>query len=111
MSRRNPWINALRAGLVTHLVATFAVLLILIPWHAAHSEFPGHHHPAGTPDHVHGLEQVVGWMTLATALVVIISARPWPLRWHMMGDSWQEQVRPKRHNAKRAPPAAALLTR
>ena len=109
MSRRQPWITALRAGLVTYLVATFAVLLILIPWHAAHSEFPGHHHPAGTPDHMHGLEQVVGWMTLVTALVVTVFSQPWPFRWRMGGVSWREQVRPTRHNAKRAPPAALVL--
>lgn len=51
-------VRALRAGATAHFVCTLVLLFLSLPSWASHTNFPGHHHPEGTPDHVHGLQQV-----------------------------------------------------
>lgn len=106
VKRRNRLHSALRAGLITQLLATFVVLLVMVPWHAAQNEFPGHEHPPGTPDHVHSLEQVIGWLVTATLLVVIISSLPHSGTAVERPASWREIIAVARVNGSRAPPAA-----
>lgn len=101
---------ALRAGFVAHQVAALLVVFTLAPWYAAHSEFPGHEHPPGTEEHVHGLEQVIGWLTLLTVLVVVMASQQRLLERAVRPSVWHEQLRQSRSNAQRAPPAAPVLS-
>ena len=104
MFERGRLIAALKAGLVAQLLATFVVLLVMVPWHAAQNEFPGHEHPPGTPDHVHGLEEVTGFLVAGTLLAVIITSLPHSGRLELRPGSWREVLAPLRVNSSRAPP-------
>lgn len=84
--------SAPRGGVAFLLAATFVVLLGLVPYHAGHSEFPGHEHPEGTPDHTHALGEVIGWLMAGPLLLrVVISleavgvARQAPVSWRESG--------------------------
>ncbi|MBX3144584.1 MAG: hypothetical protein KF813_12545 [Trueperaceae bacterium] len=59
-SRSLPWSAALRAGLGAFVATSLAVSLLLAAFWAGHTNFPGHHHPPGTPEHQHSLFQVIG---------------------------------------------------
>lgn len=105
---RSRLLTALRAGLITQLLTTFVVLLVMVPWHAAQNEFPGHEHPPGTPDHVHALEQVVGWLMTGTLLAVIITSLPHSGHVEPRPASWHEVLSPARVNGSRAPPVLTV---
>jgi len=96
--------HALRAGLNAQLITTFIMLLAVAPWLAAQNEFPGHEHPPGTPDHVHPIEQVIGWTILSTVFVAVLSSLPFEGRIYEMPESWTERVRLQLGNTCRAPP-------
>jgi hypothetical protein len=55
-----PWAAAIRAGFAAYVSATLVVSLLFGSYWAAQSEFPGHRHPAGSPEHHHSLYQVIG---------------------------------------------------
>ncbi len=107
MKRRSRLFAALKAGLIAQLLATFVVLLVMVPWHAAQNEFPGHEHPPGTPDHVHTLEQVTGWLATGTVLVFVVTALPLTFRAQLPPVSWREVTAAGRVNGSRAPPCDA----
>lgn len=107
VTRGSRLMPALRAGLLTQLITTFLVMLALGPYHAAHSEFPGHEHPPGTPDHVHNLEMVTGWMTISHALVVILISLPVVGFLFLPPVSWLARARRLRVNGSRSPPVSA----
>lgn len=74
VGRRLPWRSAsraasraaLRAGGLAYLAAQMVVALAAFTAWAGETEFPGHQHPWGTEDHVHGLDEVIGaWANLA----------------------------------------------
>ena len=98
--------SALRAGLTAKLVTMFVMVLLLAPWHAAQNEFPGHEHPPGTPDHVHPIEQVIGWTLVGSLFVTVLISLPFEGRLPEIPESWTERVRQRHGNACRAPPAA-----
>lgn len=50
--------DAIKLGASAYLISTLVVLLLSLPVWAGQSEFPGHAHPGGAPDHVHNLNQV-----------------------------------------------------
>ena len=107
--RADQLLTALKAGLTAQLIATFLVMLAIGPYHAAHTEFPGHEHPPGTPDHVHNLEMVTGWLVVSHALVIILNSLPVVGFAFIQPDSWLPQAARPRVNGSRSPPAAILL--
>ncbi len=109
VKRGGQLLKALRAGLAAQLVVTFLVLLVLGPYHAAHSEFPGHEHPPGTPDHVHSLEMVTGWLVVSHILVTALSELPQVGFAFLLPGSWFPQALRLRVNGSRSPPAALLI--
>ena len=73
MSPRDlPWSRALRAGSVAFLTSTLVIALLLGTYWAAHTNFPGHHHPPGTAVHTHSLIQALGAPSVPAAVVVAI---------------------------------------
>jgi|SRR5690606_3891702 len=68
--RSLPWSIALRAGSVAYLAATLVVALLLSSYWAGHTNFPGHQHPAGTPEHTHALFQIVGAPSVPAPTIV-----------------------------------------
>lgn len=109
MKRVAQLLPALKAGLAAQLIATFLVMLAIGPYHAAHTEFPGHEHPPGTPDHVHNLEMVTGWMVGSHALVVILTVLPVVGFAFMLPGSWLAQATRPRVNGSRSPPVTLSL--
>src|SRR5690625_830064 len=107
VTRGSRLMPALRAGLLTQLITTFLVMLALGPYHAAHSEFPGPEHPPGTPDHVHNLEMVTGWMTISHALVVTLTSLPVVGFLFLPPVSRLARARRLRVNGSRSPPVSA----
>lgn len=55
------------------VAAALAVVLFLAPMFAGETNFPGHQHPPGTPDHIHTLEQAAVALSLFEAFVVFIT--------------------------------------
>lgn len=106
MKRAVQLLPALRSGLIAQLISTFLVMLAIGPYHAAHSEFPGHEHPPGTPDHVHALEMVTGWLVVGDALVVILTSLPLTGFLFRMPESWIPGAARLRVNGSRSPPVA-----
>lgn len=51
---------ALKAGLVAFVATSLVVSLLLAAFWVGHTNFPGHQHPSGTPEHHHSLFQVSG---------------------------------------------------
>lgn len=96
--------DALRTGLIAVLVTTLLVMLVVGPDHAAHSEFPGHEHPPGTPEHTHNLESVTGWMVASLPLVVILVGFLVIVPVLPGLRSWFPRVQRMRMNGTRAPP-------
>lgn len=68
--------RALIAGTGMWLAATLAVVLLLAPWFAGQTNFPGHQHPEGTPDHIHTLEQAAVALSEFTAFIVLVVSAP-----------------------------------
>lgn len=108
MTRVGRLSSALRKGFTAQLVTTFVLLLLIAPWHAAQNEFPGHEHPPGTPDHVHPIEQVTGWLVLGSVFVTVLLSLPSRGRVYEIPESWIERVRIRSGNTCRAPPLPAF---
>lgn len=68
--------HAFHAGLAAFIAATLMVVLFLAPIFAGETNFPGHQHPEGTPDHIHTLEQAAVALSVFEALVVLIFTAP-----------------------------------
>ena len=96
--------HAVRAGLVTLLGGWLVVALLLSPYWAAQTNFPGHGHPDGTSAHTHTLQAVFGPALLGAASVVLaLALRPGrflPLR----PADWLEPAPPVSAHGSRAPP-------
>lgn len=75
-ARHNRRFHAFHAGLAAFIAATLMVVLFLAPIFAGETNFPGHQHPEGTPDHIHTLEQAAVALSLFEAFVVLIVAAP-----------------------------------
>lgn len=54
------WATAIRAGFGAYVATTLVVSLLLGSFWAGQTDFPGHRHPAGSPEHHHSLYQVIG---------------------------------------------------
>lgn len=70
--RGNQLSTAITAGAATLIAAALAVVLFLAPVFAGETNFPGHQHPPGTPDHIHTLEQAAVALGVFEAFVVFI---------------------------------------
>lgn len=68
--------RAFIAGTGMWLAATLAVVLFLAPWFAGETNFPGHQHPEGTPDHIHTLEQAAIALSEFTAFIILVVSAP-----------------------------------
>ncbi len=68
---RLPWLAALRAGGLAALCASVVVTLVVVTAWAGQTEFPGHSHPWGGDDHVHGLYEVIGAWAAPLAAVAL----------------------------------------
>lgn len=68
---RLPWGAALRAGGLTVLCTALVVTLVVVTSWAGQTEFPGHVHPWGADDHVHGLYEVFGAWAAPLAAVAL----------------------------------------
>ncbi|MDQ3398524.1 MAG: hypothetical protein M3511_12295 [Deinococcota bacterium] len=65
--------RGLRVWLVVFCACTLTISLFLAPYLASHHDF-GHHHPEGTPEHVHTVSAVLG---SATAPAAPLTLTPW----------------------------------
>lgn len=113
--RSLPWSRALRAGAAAYVGTTLVVALLLGSYWAGHTNFPGHQHPPGTPEHTHSLFQVVGAPSVpvvtVVALPLFIAFLPAPLRlvtrrWVRSRDTVKARAPPPRLPARPARIAA-----
>lgn len=109
MTAPNQLLMALRKATATVLIVAFVALLGLAPWQAAQTEFPGHEHPPGTPEHTHQLELVTGWYALSTMLVTLLLSLPFTGRVYEIPRSWTERAYVAHSYSSRAPPYLAPL--
>lgn len=99
---------ALRAGFAAYLATTLLITTVFTAYWASHSEFPGHSHPPGTPDHVHQMHEVGLSGTLALVLTVVIIALPVVAVAIVRLLNPVVQVLRVRVDCARAPPAASF---
>lgn len=108
VTERLPWRAALRAGLLAQLAASLVLTLVLLTAWAGQSEFPGHQHPWGGEEHVHGLSQVIGAWAAPQAPLAL--PRPqMPAAWVRVLILQVLAVLVLGAHRSRAPPAAARL--
>ena len=99
--------KAVRAGLAAWLGTTLLLTTVLTAFWAGQTEFPGHTHPPGTPDHVHQLKEVGISGTLAFVLAVMAVSLPVQRREAEISRGLVAQVRRHAVNCARAPPCAS----
>lgn len=68
--RSLPWSRALRAGAAAFLSTTLFVGLLISSYWAGHTNYPGHQHPEGTPEHTHTIIQVAGAAAMPVPTIV-----------------------------------------
>ena len=105
------WLTALRAGLLAHSACALVVGILVGSYWAGQREFPGHHHPAGIPDHHHSLSQVVGARALPAPTKLVgreeLSEFLEPSLWPV----WTSPVRTQTRWLARGPPAGGDASR
>lgn len=90
--------------------STLLVVLAVTPHLAAQTEFPGHVHDPGTPDHVHQLQEVGADLAGGFQLVPVTAVLAVAARFRGRAVDPALAVRPGRANAARAPPGVPALS-
>lgn len=93
--------------MVSYFGATLAITTILTAFWASQTEFPGHSHAPGTPDHVHQMKEVGLTGALAFVLALVLTALPVARAPKTSVPGWIRTSSRFRANCARAPPGTA----